>query len=203
MIVHSNNDSKSGKYLIPTFQQKMITRIVPQPSLSDPVFTIGEISDAVSEAMNFTLTMSFDDYTTSSEYSKNHYFTQSGWEQFSKSIKEVGIFEGIFRNREIIEFYPTRVPFIEFADVVSGVIDGVQSQEAYYVWRAHVFGKFYKRQLKDNSTSDSGVVNSSFFSHREEYALVDFYLNLQRVPKGKGASSVKIIASDSWKVTWK
>mgnify|MGYP000241720611 CR=1 FL=1 len=37
-------------------------------------------------------------------------------------------------------------------------------------------------------------------NQRRKVATVEFYLDLQRVPKGKGASAVKIINSSDWRV---
>ncbi|MDF5376950.1 hypothetical protein P3682_24145, partial [Vibrio parahaemolyticus] len=57
--------NKSGYYKIPTYNDKGITRIVPQVPLSDRLFSDSEVMDFVTEAMYNTLSLSFDSYELS------------------------------------------------------------------------------------------------------------------------------------------
>ncbi|HHF0568083.1 TPA: DotI/IcmL family type IV secretion protein [Vibrio alginolyticus] len=192
--------NKSGYYKIPTYNDKGITRIVPQVPLSDRLFSDSEVMDFVTEAMYNTLSLSFDSYELSMTESALLFFTTSGWKSFSSAVQEAEILSTIFSNKEIIEFYPTRAPFMEFSGTVDGKIDGRFTKDAYWVWRVKVQGKIMKKSLKVKDATETEL--EAIQNQRHQAANVTFWLDLQRVPKGKGASAVKIISSSNWDVDW-
>lgn len=198
LLLNSLSTNKSGLYKIPTYEDNGIIRIVPQVSLSEQLFEDAEIKDFVTEAMHNTLSMSFDNYKLSMASSAVQYFTNTGWDSFSAGIVDSGLYNDIFTNSEILEFYPSRAPFMEFSGTADGHIRGTFVKDAYWVWRVKVKGQISKKSLKIAKEKETEIEKRR--NQRRKVATVEFYLDLQRVPKGKGASAVKIINSSDWRV---
>jgi len=192
--------NKSGIYEIPTYQNNGVVRIVPQIPLDSELFTQTEIMDFVTEAMTNSLNLSFDNYELSMTTAATRYFTQSGWGAFSDGIERSELYKNIFTNKEIIEFYPTRAPFIEFSGTTSGYVNGEYRESAYWVWRVKVSGQFSMKSLKIESKTETDTERRR--NRRRKTATVEFTLDLQRVPKGKGASAVKINNASDWELDW-
>lgn len=200
ILLNQLSANKSGIYEIPTYTNNNVVRIVPQIELNANLFTHSEIMDFVTEAMSNSLNLSFDNYELSMTSAATRYFTQSGWGTFSKGIENSGLYKNIFTNKEIIEFFPTRAPFIEYSGVAPGHVNGEYREEAYWVWRVKVRGKFSTKTLNKWSTSEDS--NEERRIHKPRTASVEFTLDLQRVPKGKGASAVKINNASEWIIDW-
>ncbi|KAB0482400.1 hypothetical protein F7Q91_03055 [Vibrio chagasii] len=197
-LLNNLSTNKSGLYQIPTYEDNGIVRIVPQVPLNEKLFEDAEIKDFVTEAMHNTLSMSFDNYKHSMTTSAVQFFTTTGWESFSKGIENSGLYSEIFTNSEILEFYPTRAPFLEYSDKVDGYIRGEFVKGAYWVWRVKVKGQIIRKSLQTEDKAESEAERRR--NQRRKVATIEFDLDLQRVPKGKGASAVKIIDSTNWLV---
>mgnify|MGYP000162105184 CR=1 FL=1 len=197
ILLNQLSANKSGIYEIPTYTNNNVVRIVPQIELNSELFTHSEIMDFVTEAMSNSLNLSFDNYELSMTSAATRYFTQSGWGTFSNGIEDSGLYKNIFIDKEIIEFYPTRAPFIEYSGVAPGYVNGKYRDEAYWVWRVKVSGKFSTKTL-----STSNDANEKKRNRKRQTATVNFTLDLQRVPKGKGASAVKINHASKWNIDW-
>jgi hypothetical protein len=200
ILLNQLSANKSGIYEIPTYKNNNFVRIVPQIDLNAELFSHSEIMDFVTEAMTNSLNLSFDNYELSMTSAATRYYTQSGWGTFSNSIEQSGIYKNIFTNKEIIEFFPKRAPFIEYSDVAPGHVNGEYRKEAYWVWRVKVSGTFSTKSLKKLSPSEE--LNEERRRRKPRTASVEFTLDLQRVPKGKGASAVKINNASDWKIEW-
>lgn len=194
-------NNKSGTYLIPTYTEGRITRVVPQAPLNDQLFTDAEIMDFAVEAMQQTLALSFDDYESSMSNAAEKYFTESGWTKFSHEIETSEIYKTLFINKEIINITPTRAPFMIYSGPVDGPINGKQVKDAYWTWRIKYSAKMVKRPLNSSMTSTSTQDGINHVNNQQNLS-IEFVLDLQRVPKGKGARAVKIIDSHDWKVRY-
>ncbi len=192
--------NKSGIYEIPTYENNGVVRIVPQIELHEQLFSQTEIMDFVTEAMSNSLNLSFDNYEMSMTTAATRYFTQSGWGAFSDGIEKSELYKNIFTNKEIIEFFPTRAPFVEYSGIAPGYIEGEYKDIAYWVWRVKVSGQFSMKSLKIAGESES--TEEKRRNRKKKTANVQFTLDLQRVPKGKGASAVKINNASAWSIDW-
>jgi hypothetical protein len=186
---------KSGHYVIPTYINGDIVRIVPQVPLYEPLFSDAEIMDFSTEAMHEVLSVSFDNYKRSMTDAATLYFTSTGWTAFSKEFTNSELYANIFTDREIIEFYPSRAPFLVFSGLIDGTVNGEFQKDAYWAWRIKVDGVLIRKSINKPKKGEKYDINK-----RRKMADVSFILDLQRVPKGKGASAVKIINTDSWEI---
>lgn len=201
ILLKSMSSTKGGNYLIPTYQEGHIVRVVPQVELNIPLFNDSEVLDITNEAMVETLSLSFDDYQSSMSNASKLYFTQSGWNSFSKKIKDIGLYETLFIDKEIIKVIPRRAPFMLFSGTVDGPVNGKIISDYYYTWRVVYQGRVTKKPLFENVNPE--VLNSRRKAPQVKVADISLTIDLQRVPKGKGARAIKIIDTSDWDITWR
>lgn len=195
------SSTKGGNYLIPTYKEGNIVRVVPQVALNTPLFNDSEVLDITNEALVETLSLSFDDYKTSMSNASKLYFTQSGWNSFSDNIKKTGLYDTLFTDKEIVKLIPKRAPFMLFSGTVDGPLNGKIMKDFYYTWRVVYQGKMIKRPLF--SSVNSNTLNNNRPIPEVKIADISLTIDLQRVPKGKGARAIKIIDTNDWSIKWR
>ncbi|EHA1127438.1 hypothetical protein BOO92_13755 [Vibrio navarrensis] len=171
---------KAGHYVIPIHTSGKVSRIVPQAALNDPLFEDYEVMNFVIKAIGSNLNISFDSYHSQIEQSSAKYFTKSGWDSYSELLLNSQLLVDIFRRYQLFRVIPSRAPFVAFSGEVNG----------YWTWRLIYYGNVYQRSLSDVESNELLV------------AKIKFSIDVQRVPRGKGADAIKIIRASDWSTSW-